>query len=172
MPVINYLTKVITVSRAEMPLITASPEVRRLDMNNFRLALKNLEDSPEGMAYPDTHRHNTTVVLSGVSYARVIEIINGYTVTFEEGPSAYTIVCEGANHNLADVKNVNNVSLVVGNSAGLVEVSTPALGPTAEQITAAVIAALNATTIPVDMRKVKGQTIGGTGTGSDPWGPG
>ena len=35
----------------------------------------------------------------------------------------------------------------------------------------AVLAALNATTIPVDMIKVKGQAINGSGSEADPWGP-
>lgn len=38
-------------------------------------------------------------------------------------------------------------------------------------LAAAVLAALQATTIPVDMRKVRGQTINGTGVENDPWGP-
>ena len=38
-------------------------------------------------------------------------------------------------------------------------------------LAAAVIAALNATTIPVDLRKVKGQNIGGSGSSADPWSP-
>lgn len=68
-----------------------------------------------------THRHNTSVVLSGVTYARTIEIINGYTITFEDTGSPYTVSCVGANHNLADVVNfTSEVSLIVGNSAGLV----------------------------------------------------
>ena len=37
-------------------------------------------------------------------------------------------------------------------------------GPSAEAIAAAVLAALNATTIPVDMKKTNGQTIIGDGT--------
>jgi hypothetical protein len=44
-------------------------------------------------------------------------------------------------------------------------------GPSASDIAAAVLAALNATTIPVDMQKVKGQTINGAGSESDPWRP-
>ena len=44
-------------------------------------------------------------------------------------------------------------------------------GPSAADIAAAVLAALNATTIPVDMIKVKGQTINGSGSEADPWGP-
>jgi hypothetical protein len=43
--------------------------------------------------------------------------------------------------------------------------------PTAAEVTAAVIAALNATNIPVDVHKIKGLQVNGTGTEADPWGP-
>lgn len=45
-------------------------------------------------------------------------------------------------------------------------------GPTAAEIAAAVMASLMATTIPVNMQKVNGQALAGTGTESNPWGPG
>ena len=41
--------------------------------------------------------------------------------------------------------------------------------PTAESIAAAVLAALNATTIPVDAQKMNGADIIGTGSEADPW---
>lgn len=44
-------------------------------------------------------------------------------------------------------------------------------GPTAADIAAAVLASLNSSTIPVDVRKIKGQTINGSGVEADPWGP-
>lgn len=44
-------------------------------------------------------------------------------------------------------------------------------GPTAAEITAAVLAALNATAIPVNLTQVKGQAVNGTGSELDPWGP-
>lgn len=44
-------------------------------------------------------------------------------------------------------------------------------GPSAADIAAALLAALASTTIPVDMVKVKGQTISGSGSEADPWGP-
>lgn len=112
---INWTTKVITIPQADLTLI--SGVLYELDVDWFRLQLKNIEDS-EGMTFPDTHRHNQEVTLSGVTYARTVEIINGYTVQFED--DQYTVRCVGANHNLADVKVANQVSLVVGNSAGLV----------------------------------------------------
>ena len=42
-------------------------------------------------------------------------------------------------------------------------------GPTAESIAAAVLAALNATTIPVDTRKMNGAPVIGTGLVGDDW---
>jgi hypothetical protein len=113
---INWSTKVISVPQADLTLVSGS--IYELDVDWFRLQLKDIEDSEEGMGFPDTHRHNTAVTLSGVTYARTFEIINGYTVTFENGN--YTVQCVGANHNIADVKNVNSVSLIIGNSAGLI----------------------------------------------------
>lgn len=89
-----------------------------LDVNQFRLDLKNLEDSVEGMSFPKTHNHNTEVVLSGVTYARTFEVISPYSVEFEDG--FYTVTTTGANHNIGDTKVPNSVSLVVNNSAGLV----------------------------------------------------
>ena len=79
---INWDTKVIFVPRADIPLVQSTPtEIRQLDINDFRLELKDLEDSVEGMPNLDTHQHNTTVEVGGVTLARVVEIINGYTVT-------------------------------------------------------------------------------------------
>jgi len=95
--------------------------VYELDTDQFRLDLKDLEDDEEGMNFPDTHRHTTEVVLSGVTYARFVEIINGYTITFEDGQ--YAVNLTGSNNNISDVTNVNQVSVRSFNSAGLITVS-------------------------------------------------
>ncbi len=118
---IDWATKVINVPKADMTLVQSSPtEIRELDINDFRLELKGLEASTEGMSYLDTHSHNPPVNISGFTLARVVEIINGYTVTFEDGQYAVNLV--GANSNIADVTNVNQVSIRPFNSAGLVSV--------------------------------------------------
>lgn len=144
-PTITWSTKVIFVPQS---FLTSLGGLRyQLDVNAFRNALKDIEDSEAGMAYPDTHRHATAAVLSGVTYARQVEIINGYTVTFESTGSPYQVECVGANHNILDVKNVNDVSLVVGNSAGLV-VGGGSGGLTAEQALQLASAARNAGLIP------------------------
>lgn len=113
---INWGTRVIYIPQSYLTLVTGS--LYELDVDELRLDLKNLEDSEEGMAFPATHSHNTQVTLSGVTYVRTFEVINGYTVEFENG--TYSARCVGANHNIGDVKVVNSVSLIIGNSAGMI----------------------------------------------------
>lgn len=120
---INWANKIIFVPKEDTNLIQVFPtEIRELNLNTFRLALKDLEDSEDGMVFPDTHRHNAEVTVAGLTLARVIEIINGYTVTFEDGQ--YAVNLPGANSNVGDVVNVNQVSIRTFNSAGLITVSS------------------------------------------------
>jgi len=115
---IDWPTKVISVPRDDMTLVQSGPtEIRELDMNDFRLELKSLEASSEGIPFDDTHTYNSPTTVGGVSLAGVIIIINGYTITFEDGQYAVNLV--GANSNFADVTNVNQVSVRSANSAGL-----------------------------------------------------
>jgi len=158
---VNWATKVIFVPQAFLTSQGGSKYL--LDINTLRNSLKDIEDSDDGMAYPDTHRHSTESVLSGVTYSRQLEIINGYTVIFENTGTPYIVSCSGANHNLADVTNFDGgMSMIVGNSAGLQTVNTAggggataaevwaygsrtltsAVAPTAEQNATATLAAL------------------------------
>lgn len=122
---IDWGTRTIHVPKSYLQLVQSIPtEIYNMDLNQFRLSLRDLEDSDNGMAYLRTHNHNTTVVLSGITYARIVEIINGYTVTFEEGQYAVNLI--GANSNVSDVTNVNSVSVRPNNSAGLVIVEIEA----------------------------------------------
>jgi hypothetical protein len=116
---INWVTRVISVPRNGLDLVQLTPtEIRNLNLDEFRRFLKNLEDDVEGMPHDRTHNHNTEVLLGGITYARIIEIINGYTVTFEDGQYAVNLV--GANSNIGDITNVNQVSIRSQNSAGLI----------------------------------------------------
>ena len=69
-----------------------------------------------------THTHNTTVTVGGAILARVVEIINGYTVTFED--DQYRVNTVGANSNIGEVINVNQVSVSTSNSAGLQDLNS------------------------------------------------
>ena len=113
---VNWATKVITVPQSYLASLGGS--YYELDVDKFRLDLKDIEDSEEGMAFLDTHRHNTEVILGSITLARTVEIINGYTVTFGDGQ--YVVTLTGANNNILDVINFNQVSIQSSNTAGLI----------------------------------------------------
>jgi hypothetical protein len=52
----------------------------------------------------------------------VVEIINGYTITFEDGQYAVELI--GANSNVAGVVNINQVATRSFNTAGLIQAGT------------------------------------------------
>jgi len=126
---VDWGNKIINVPKADTTLVDSGPpEIRELDIDTFRLTLKDLEDDEEGMPFPDTHSHNAQVTIAGVTLARVIEIINGYTITFEDGQ--YVVNLVGANSNIIEKTNKNQVSLASQNSAGLIEVASGEAGMT------------------------------------------
>jgi len=119
---IDYTTRIISVPKADLTLVQSTPfEVLELDIDAFRLELKDIEDTIGGMPFVDTHFHSTAVTAEGATVARVFEIINGYTVTFENG--TYVVNLVGANSNIADVTNLNQVQVSNSKSAGLAQPS-------------------------------------------------
>ena len=117
---INWATKVITVYRTDSFMTFVSGVLYEMDTNAFRLELKDWEDSSDGMVFERTNKHNSETTILGTTFARVIEIINGYTIEFEDG--IYTVKLVGSNNNLFDstVLVRNQVQVVSTNSAGLI----------------------------------------------------
>jgi len=136
---INWITKVISIPQAYMSFVSGT--LYELDVETLRTDLKAIEAGVEGMPFLDTHSRNAPTTLSGITYAQTFSIINNYTVTFENTGSHYTVRFAGANHNIADVTNFELVNLVIGNSAGLIEVDTGGggSGATAAEIATAVV---------------------------------
>lgn len=129
---IDWNTLVISVPQADLTFVSGT--LYELDTDAFRLELKSIEADEVGMPFLDTHQHNTEVTIAGVTYARTVEIINGYTVTFEDGQYAVKLV--GSNNNIFDegIINRNQVSIIPTNSAGLIKGPTT---PTETHIVAA-----------------------------------
>ena len=125
---INWATKVINIPQDYLTDLGGG--VYELDVNTFRLDLRDIEDNEDGIPFQYTHTHNTEVTLGGLTLSRVVEIIAPYTITFEDGQYAVNLV--GANNNIADKTNVNQVSVRSSNSAGMVTVNSGS-GLTAEQ---------------------------------------
>ena len=82
-----------------------------------------------------------------MTLARTVEIINGYTVTFEDGQYAVNLV--GANSNVGDVVNVNQVSVRSANSAGLVTSAAIEFGEYREGVTIDVVNGENGSIYPI-----------------------
>jgi len=149
---IDGSTKIITVPKSYMVLVQSTPSViYSLDLNQFRLDLKAWEMTPIAMAYPRTHSHNTTVLVGGASLARVIQIINGWTVTFEDGQ--YRVETAGANSNIGERVNVNQVSVSTSNSAGLQDLNSLQAASYANQVAVQPSSSYAGTTFPVGTRE-------------------
>lgn len=115
-------TRVISVPQADLTFVSGA--LYTLDSNQFRKDVFDLLASENYIWMPDAFNHNTEVTVAGVTYARTLEFINGYSVTFEDTGGAYTVRIEGSNNNIFDVENgiLNPTSLVTiisTNSAGL-----------------------------------------------------
>ena len=117
---INWATKVINILKVDLD--DQGGGVYNLDVNAFRNILKNIEDDEPGIPFSKTHIHNTEVTFGGITLSRVVEIIAPYTITFEDDQYAVNLV--GANNNIADRTNVNQVSVRSRNSAGMVTVNS------------------------------------------------
>jgi hypothetical protein len=94
-----------------------------MDTDAFRLELKNIEDSEEGIVFQDSHLHNTEVTVAGTTFARTIEILAPYSVQFLPN-SAWSVRLAGSNNNIFDVENgilvQNQVQVIAQNSGGLI----------------------------------------------------
>ena len=119
---IDHATKVITIPQADLTLISGS--LFELDTEVvFRQGVNALLDDEAGIVLDDAISHNTEVTVAGTTFARTIEIINGFSVTFTPD-SQYTVRLAGSNNNLFDVENAilnqNQVQIISQNSGGLI----------------------------------------------------
>lgn len=123
---VDPATKVISVPQADLTLVSGT----LYDMQTetyFRAAANAWAASEDGIVFQPPIDHNTSYTVVGVTYARKIELINSYSLTFTPN-SQWTVRLQGSNNNLFDVANgilnQNQVQVIPGNSAGQVEIST------------------------------------------------
>jgi hypothetical protein len=115
---VDWNTKIVTIPKADLTVVSLSPEVYSLDVTDLWQNLIDLQDDTDGMTYLDIVLNTPPLVAAGVTFARVLQIINGYTITFQDGQYAVNII--GGNSNISDVVNKNMVSVNTANSAGLI----------------------------------------------------
>jgi hypothetical protein len=117
---IDWATKVINIPQNYLANLGGG--IYELNVNTFRLDLRDIEDNEDGIPFQYTHNHNTQVTLGGLTLSRVVEIIAPYFIEFQDGQYAVNLV--GANNNIADRLVVNQVSVRSNNSAGMVTVTS------------------------------------------------
>jgi hypothetical protein len=121
---IDWATKIITHPQADLTPVSGT--LYELDTEVFRNELHTIQASEDGMAHDAIFNHNTEVTIVGVTYARLIEIINGYSIEFTPD-SAWSVRFVGSNNNMFDVGAgilvQNNVQVIAQNSAGLINAS-------------------------------------------------
>jgi hypothetical protein len=120
---IDYSTRVITVQQGDLTLITGT--LYEHNTETWRQTMNDLMDDEAGIVLPDYAIRNAPVTVAGTTFAQTIEIINGFSIEYDDSPGAYSVRLAGSNNNLFDVENgilaQNDVQVIATNSAGLVE---------------------------------------------------
>lgn len=117
----DYATKTISVPQSDCSFVSGT--FYTLDTNWLRNQI-NAELSSEDGIWADTaYNHNTEVTIAGTTYARTIEMINGWSIEFTPN-SQWTVQLLGSNNNFWSVGDgilqQNQVQVIPTNSAGLI----------------------------------------------------
>lgn len=134
------------------------------DLPAFHAALRDWEDSPDGAIHPVTHRWKA-LDLGGGAFFYQADLINGYTLRFS-GAGPFQI-----SGNLKGPIVDTGVQVERTTSAAFSTTAVGGSGPSAESIAAAVVSALQGTTIPANIKQVNDVTVQGAGTKLNPWQP-
>ena len=117
---VDWADKIINIPQTDLTLIGGT--LYELDTEWFKDEIRTLEASIYGMPNLRILDHNTSYTVAGVTYARKVEVINGYKVRFEDGQ--YSVRLAGSNNNLFDAENgvlfQNQVQIISTNAAGLI----------------------------------------------------
>jgi len=120
---VDWATKVITIPKADLTPIVGT--LYELDTEVFRNELHTIQASETGIVFSDIFSRNAPYTVAGVTYAQSIQIINGYSITFEDG--TYSVRLIGSNNDIFDIQNgilnQNSVQVIPNNSAGLVDLN-------------------------------------------------
>lgn len=135
-----------------------------LDLPAFHAILRDLEDDADGAIHPVTHAWKA-LDLGGGAFFYQADLINGYVLEFV-GVGPFQI-----SGNLKGPIVDTGVQVERTTSAAFSTTAVGGSGPSAESIAAAVVSALQGTTIPANIKQVNDVTVQGAGTKLNPWKP-
>ena len=135
-----------------------------LDLPAFHATLRDFEDDAAGAIWPVTHTWKVLDLGGGALFYQA-DLINGYSLKFiGAGPFQIAGNLKGS---IVDT----GVQVERMTSAAFSTTAVGGSGPSAESIAAAVLAALQGTTIPVNVTQVNSVTLQGSGIPADPMRP-
>lgn len=122
---VNWNTKVISVPLADLTLVSGSNYT--LSADDFWIEVRRLEADPtQGLYAIQALEHVDTQLLSGITYASIEKLVNGYTWFINTTNINCSLI--GPNSNLLDTFIPGNgVSVLANNSAGKQEVGSAVL---------------------------------------------
>lgn len=135
------------------------------DIVTFHEALRDIEQSDTGMLYPTIHAYKK-VNLGGGAYFHDVPFINGWQLKFPT-PGNYTVVGNIG----ATIVPVAGVFVDRTKAAAFSTTASGGTGPSAAAIAAEVLAALQASVIPVNVKQVNDTPLVGAGVPGNEWGP-
>ena len=130
-------TRTITVPKADLTFVSGT--LYTLDTEAFRLEMNELIASVNYIWLPDYATRNAPVTVSGTTFAQTLELINSFSVEFDDtsGTDQYSVQLEGSNNNIFDIQSgilvQNLIQVIPTNSAGLIQVQVGS-GVTAQDI--------------------------------------
>ena len=148
---------------ANFSTLTITSDASIIDVVAFHMALRDIEDDAIAIIYPTIHTYKEVDLGSGAKFPAV-KFINGWTLQFNAG----NWEIRGGNVD-ATINPVANCYVKYTASAAYAVTSIGAGGATPADIAAAVLIALNATTIPVDAKLMNSAPIIGDGSVLNPW---
>jgi hypothetical protein len=130
---VDWAAKSIYIPLADLIFEGGSVYTLRL-YNDFRKEIRRLEwEFSEGLWAPQIMSYTDPLTFSGITLSAAIQIINGYTITFED--AAVDVLLREANSNLVDVTVRNQVRPIPFNTAGYVIAETGTSGLTPSEST-------------------------------------
>lgn len=148
--------------------------VTDVDCGDLYTAIKLAQASEEGIIYERIGSGSGLNALGpGVQVGLTVELLGSWQLRFSAG----NYVARVAGGNLIGGPGGDPIAYTAGvqvlliQSAASTVVSIGGSVPTAEQNASAVLAAMNTTPPDVNIAKVNGYTVNGSGSQADPWGP-
>ena len=134
-------------------------------------AIKLAQMDIEGIIYPRIATGSgLNTLAAGVQVGLTVQLLGSWQLKFPAGSYVATVGGGNLIGGLGGVPVAYSASVQVALIQSAASTVVTSSGDSAA-IAAATVAALNATTIPVDINKVRGQSLVGSGTSTTPWGP-